>query len=182
MSQTIKASKPSAARCKSDSFQHLEEPGGAALPVLHCAQHRGQRPLRPGRAARHGERHGRERGQSLARPGRCAEPSLPPGRAGGRRGRTTLSPAPLPASRPLWVALLLKPRRSAKPSADRARPAAAADAPSPCSPPPIRPGPGGGKGKAANPGTPRVPPSLIYSVAVQHAWKRLLTLICNGPA
>lgn len=64
----------------------------------------------------------------------------------------------------------------------RARPAAAAAAPGPCSPRSIRPGPGGDKGKAANPGALRVSRSLIYSVAVQHAWKPLLTFICNGPA
>lgn len=117
----MKASEPSAARSKSDFLQHLEEPGGAALP-LHCAQHRGQRPLRPGRAAPRAERHGRGAGSGPARAGRCAEPSLPPGRAGGCRRRTTASPAPLPASRPLWVALHLKPRRSAKPSSEPARP------------------------------------------------------------
>ncbi|XP_031969912.1 uncharacterized protein LOC116446343 [Corvus moneduloides] len=61
----------------------------------------------------------------------------------------------------------------------QSRPAAAAAAPSPGSPRSIRPGPGGDKGKAANPEALRVPRSLIYSVAAQHAWKRLLTLICN---
>lgn len=96
-----------------DSFQPPEEPGGAALPSRRSAQHRGQQPLRPGPAAPPGRaaRSGGA-GSSLARPGGCAERSLLPGRAGGCRERTPARPAPLPAPRPLRVALHLKARRS----------------------------------------------------------------------
>lgn len=82
-----------------DSFQPLEEPGGAALPSRRSAQHRGQQPLRPGPAAPPGRaaRSGGA-GSSLARPGRvCGAPA--PSRPCRRMPRANPSEAG-PAARP----------------------------------------------------------------------------------
>ncbi|XP_041897572.1 uncharacterized protein LOC121670827 [Corvus kubaryi] len=85
---------------------------GAPGSPFRSAPRTAPAPARP-RCPGQGERHRRGGAGSG-----CAEPSLPPGRAGGCRRRTPASPAPLPASQPLWVALCLKPRRSAKPCAE----------------------------------------------------------------
>lgn len=114
----MKASKPSAARWNFDSFQHLEKPGGDALPALHELSTADS--ARPGPAAqpRQGERRGRGQQPGTAREGVRSPRTLP-----AVQEMPRANPAePGPASRPLRVALHLQPRRSAQPCAEPTRP------------------------------------------------------------
>ncbi|XP_064516963.1 cuticle collagen 13-like [Pseudopipra pipra] len=112
-------------------------------------------------------------------PGRVRSP-LAPSRPG--RNVPTVKPpssAPLLPRGPSGCRCVSSP--DAAPSPARSPPAAAEAAPSLDWPLSVRPSPAGYRGKAADPGAPRVPASLIYSVAVQDAWKRLVTLVYKGP-